>query len=131
VECGEDILPPIIEQRGIGQGSGRDNAGDLPVHRPLGGRRVADLLADRHRLALPYQLREVLLQRVKRHPRHADRIARRGTARGQRDVEQPRGAFCVLVKEFVEIAHAVEQQLVRMLRLDAEVLLHHRRMLIE
>jgi hypothetical protein len=38
-----------------------------------------------------------------------------------------RGALRVVVEELVEVAHPVEQQLVRMLRLGAEVLLHHRR----
>ncbi len=33
------------------------------------------------------------------------------------------------MEQLVEIAHAVEQQHVGMLRLDAQVLLHHRRMI--
>ena len=44
---------------------------------PLRGRRVADLLADRDRLAELHQLREVLLDRVVRHAGHRDRRARR------------------------------------------------------
>ena len=44
---------------------------------PLAVRRVADLLADRDRLAELHQLREVLLHRVQRHAGHLDRRARR------------------------------------------------------
>ena len=46
-------------------------------------------------------------------------------------VMSSRRAACsrVVVEQLVEVAHAVEQQHVRMLRLDAQVLLHHRRVL--
>jgi hypothetical protein len=40
---------------------------------------------------------------------------------------RPRGALGVFEEQLVEVAHAVEQQHVRMLGLDAQVLLHHRR----
>jgi hypothetical protein len=47
-------------------------------------------------------------------------------SRRQRDVEEARGTVRVVVEELVEIAHPIEDELVRMLRLRAEVLLHHR-----
>ncbi len=43
-----------------------------------------------------------------------------GAALGQRDIEQLRGAARIVVEHLVEIAHAIEQQHVRMLRLDAQ-----------
>ncbi len=43
----------------------------------------------------------------------------------KRDVEKLRGAARIVVEHLVEIAHAIEQQHVRVLRLDAQVLLHH------
>ena len=73
------------------------------------------------------QLGEILLDRVIGHAGHRDRRARRLAARGQRDVEQRRRALRIAVEKLVEIAHAVEHELVRMLRLDAQILLHHRR----
>jgi hypothetical protein len=69
----------------------------------------------------------VLVERVVGDARHRDRRAGRLAACGQRDVEQPRGALGVAVEELVEIAHPIEQQPVRMLVLEPEVLLHHRR----
>jgi hypothetical protein len=62
---------------------------------------------------------------VIRDPRHRDRLAGGLAARGQRDVDELRGAARVVEEELVEIAHAVEQQGGRVLRLDAQVLLHH------
>ena len=55
---------------------------------PFDLRRVADLLADRHRLALAHQPREVGVDAVVRHARHRDRLAGGLAARGQRDVDE-------------------------------------------
>ncbi len=46
----------------------------------------------------------------------------------ERDVDELGGAARVVVEQLVEIAHPVEQQRVRKLRLDRKVLLHDRRM---
>ncbi len=111
----------------VGHRARRDHAQHLALDRSLARRGIADLLADRDRLAELHQLREIAVDGVVRHAGHRDRRAGRLPARGQRDVEQARGALRVVVEELVEIAHPVEQQLVRMLRLGAEVLLHHGR----
>ena len=101
---------------------------DLALDRSLGRGGIADLLADRHRLAELDQLREVLLDRVVR-ARPAILIGSPAdcAALRERDVEQARRLLGVVEEQLVEIAHAVEQEHVGMLRLDAQVLLHHRR----
>ena len=114
-----------VEQRFVGQRARRDDARDLAVHRALAGRRVTHLLADRHRHPGTHQAREITIDRVVRNTGHRDRHAIRGAAAGQRDVEQLRGTPGVVMEQLVEIAHAVEQQLVRVLCLDAQELLHH------
>ncbi len=111
----------------IGDRARCHHAQHLALDGALARRRIADLLADGDRFAEAHQPGEVLLNRVERNARHRDRRARRLPARGQRDVEQRRGTPCVVIEELVEIAHPVEEQLVRMLRLGAKVLLHHRR----
>jgi len=121
----QEVVGLLLEQRRVGERARRDDARDLPVDRALRSRRIADLLADRYRLADAHQLGEILVDRVIRHAGHPDRRARRGAARGEGDVEQARGALRILVEQLVEIAHAVEEQHVGMLRLDAQVLLHH------
>src|SRR6056297_58643 len=64
---------------------------------------------------------------------HRNRLAGRLAPGGQSDVEQSRGATGVIVEQFVEIAHAKKKQYIRVLivdlGLDAQVLLHQRRML--
>ena len=125
---GEKAVALGVEQIGVGERAGRDDARHLALDRTLAGGRVADLLDDHHRFALPHELREVRLERVIGNARHRNRRPGRLSAGGQRDVEQARRAFGVDVEQLVEVAHPVEQQLVRMLCLDAKILLHHRRM---
>jgi hypothetical protein len=116
----------VVEQRRVGEGAGRDDARHRALHRPLGGARVAHLLGNHHRFAQLDEPRQVLLDRVVRHPGHLDRLAGGRAAGGQRDVHQPRGLLGVLEEQLVEVAHAVEEEGVGVVLLDAQVLLHHR-----
>ena len=61
-----------------------------------------------------------------RHAAHRDRLAGILAALGQRDVEARRGDLRIVEEQFEEIAHAVEQQGVAGLFLEAAVLGHHR-----
>jgi len=65
---------------------------------------------------------------MERNACHRDRRARRLPACGQGDVEQRGGFLGIVVEQLIEVAHAVEHQLVRMLALESPILLHHRRM---
>src|SRR5665647_1334590 len=49
------------------------------------------------------------------------------TLTGEGNTEQARGFFSIFMEQLVKIAHAIEQQHVRILRFDAQILLHHRR----
>ena len=46
-------------------------------------------------------------------------------ALGQRDVQRLGRLCCIREEQLIEIAHAVEQQIVRMRRFDGEILRHH------
>ena len=50
---------------------------------------------------------------------------------GQRDAQQAHDLFGIVEKQLIEIAHPVEQQRVPMTCLQAQVLLHHWRVLVE
>jgi len=127
----EQRVASLVEQRFVGHRARRDDANDRAFDRALRLRGIALLFADRDRHASAYELREIRLSAVKRHARHRDRLPCRTAARRKRDVEQCSRTTSVLVEELVEVAHAVEQQCVRVLGLDAQVLLHHRRVLRE
>ncbi len=115
----------------VGQCAGGDGADDLALDRPFGGGRIADLFANRDGLAEFDQPRQVLIHRMKRHARHLDRLPAGTAARGQCQVKQAGRFLGVFVKEFVEIAHAIQQQRRPGLGFEAVVLLHHRRVVGE
>ena len=124
-ERDEQVVLPCVEETGFGQCARRDDPDDLSFHRALGRRDVAHLLADRNGLAQLDQLLQILVDCVIGNAGHRDRRAVRLTASGQRDVEQLRRALRVVEEEFVEIAHPVEEEGVRVVGLDAKILLHH------
>jgi hypothetical protein len=121
----QQVLAPVVEQGCIRERARGDDAGDLAFDRTFRCGGIADLFAHRHRLAELHQLGEILLDGMEGHAGHLDRLAGRSAALGQRDVHQLCGTHGIFEEQLVEIAHAVEQQLVRMLCLDAQVLLHH------
>ncbi|MNL76611.1 hypothetical protein D3C87_2026030 [compost metagenome] len=59
------------------------------------------------------------------HAGHDDRLAAGLAALGQRDVQEASGLFRVGIEQLVEVAHAVEDERVRVRSLQREVLLHH------
>ena len=81
-----------------------------------------------HRLAELHQPGEILVDGMEGNPGHRNRFAGGCAAARQRDVEQPRRLARVVEEQLVEVAHPIEQQHVRMVSLDAQVLLHHGRM---
>ncbi len=127
----QQIVAAFFEQRLVGHRARRDHAHDLAFDQSLRRGRIADLLADRHRLAELDQLRQIPFDRMERHARHRNRCAGRRAALSQRDVEQTRGFARVVVEQLVEIAHAEEHQGVRIVRLRGEVLAHQRGVLGE
>ena len=73
---------------------------------------------------------EVVLRHEQvKDPTAAGLAHHRGHQGGEREVEQARRFLGVVVEELVEIAHAVEHQHVGVVCLDAQILLHHRRVL--
>ncbi len=89
------------------------------------------MLADGNALALAHELREIAFDGMEGNPGHGYRLPGRGAPRRQGDVEQRRGTPGVVKEQLVKIAHAVEEQDVGILALDAQVLLHHGRVLRE
>ena len=117
----------VGEQIALRQRARSDDAQHLALDRALAEAHLADLFADRDRLAHAHQAREIALDRVHGHAGHGDRRTVACAACGQRDVEEPGGLLRVIQEELVEVAHPVEKERLGMVGLDAQVLLHHRR----
>ncbi len=125
----QQVVAAGIEQRLVVERARGDDAHHAALYRSLAGGRVADLLADRHRLAGSHQAGQVPLGAVVGHPGHGNRLARGLAALGQGDVEQGGGTPGIVEEQLVEVTHAIEEQHVGVLALDLQVLAHHGSML--
>jgi hypothetical protein len=68
---------------------------------------------------------QIFVGALDRHPAHRNVGPEMLAAFGQHDAERARGDFGVGEEQFVEVAHPVEQQAIRIGGLDLDVLLHH------
>ncbi len=127
IDGGDQVILPFAEQRLVGDGARGDDANDLALHRSLTGGGIPHLLADGGGFTELYQLGQVAFDGVIGHPRHGDWGARRLAALGQGDIEQLGGLAGIVIEQLVEVAHAIEQQDLGVLGLEAKVLLHHGR----
>ena len=127
----QQVVAAFLQQRLIGDGAGSDDAHDLAFNQSLGQCRIADLFADGDGFSLPDQACQVGLGSVIRNACHRNGLARRGAALGQGDVQQSCRLARIVVEQLVEVAHAEEQQHVRMRGLGSEKLAHEGRVLGE
>ena len=128
----KDVGAAGLQQPLLGDRAGRDEPHDVAPDHGLraalarfGG--ILDLLAHGHAMAEPDQPLQIIVRALDRHAAHGDVRALVLAALGQHDAERPAGDFGVLEEQLVEIAHAVEQEAVRVCRLDLHVLRHHGR----
>ena len=129
---GEAVGAARIQEAVFGEGAGRHHPHQIPPHDGLGAallglRRVLHLFAYGDFETGTDQFGEVGFGGVDWHAAHGDILARVLAAIGQGDAEGLGGFARVVEEEFVEIAHAEEDQSVGLLGLGVEELLHHRR----
>ena len=111
--------------------AGRDQADDVAAHyafaAPLSRhRRIFKLFANRDAMAERNQPVQIFVGAFDRHPAHRNIGAEMLASLGEYDAKRARGDFGILEEQFVEIAHPVEQQAIRIGSLDLDILLHHR-----
>ena len=125
IDGGDQVVLSLAEQRLVGDCARGDDANDLALHRPLAGGGIPHLFADGGRFAELHQLGQIALDGVIGDARHGNGAARGLAALGQGDVEQLGRLAGIVIEQLVEVAHPVEQQDLRVLGLEAKVLLHH------
>ena len=121
-----------IEQKLLGDGARRHQAHHLAADHGFaaalaGLGRVLDLLANGDAVALADQPIQIILGALDRHAAHGDVHALMLAALRQDNGERTGGDLGVFKKQFVEIAHAIEEERARIRRLDRVILRHHRR----
>ena len=109
----------------------RDQPHHVAPHHAFGAalsrlRRIFELLADRDPVAVRDQAVQIFVGALDRHAAHRNVAAEMLAALGQHDAEVAGRDFGIVEEQFVEIAHPVEQQAIRIGRLDLDILLHHR-----
>ena len=126
------VVAPRIEQGVLGERARGDETDHVASHHALAAAltrfgRIFELLADRHAVAHCDQAVEVFVGTMDRHAAHRDVAAEMLAALGEHNAERAGRDFGVLEEQFVEIAHPVEQQAIRIGGFDLDILLHDRR----
>ena len=110
----------------------RDEPHDVALHHALGAAlarfgRILKLLAHRDAVAERDQPVQIFVGADDGNAAQRHVLAEIFSAFGEHDAERARGDLGVFEEHLVEIAHPVEQQVVRMGGLDLDVLRHRRR----
>ena len=115
-----------FQEHFFNDGTGRQHAGDLSAYQFLGSSRIFDLLANGDFVAFLHQPRDISVYGMIRDAAHRDRRAAFVLITGgERNFEFAGGNDRVLIKHFVEIAQAEEDELAREASLHLMVLPHH------
>ncbi|MNE01023.1 hypothetical protein D3C80_934490 [compost metagenome] len=128
----QPVGPARVQQGVFGQGAGRHHPHHAAMHHRLvtaflglgGG---FQLLADGHLEAHADQPRQIAVQRVDRHPGHGNVLALMLSALGQGDAQRRRRLHRIVKEQLVEVAHAEEENGVRLIGLGRQELRHDRR----
>ena len=122
----QKVVPAVFQERVVAQRARCHNAHHFALHRPLAGRRVANLFANGDGLTSTNQTCNVAFSGMIWNARHGNRIAPGLPPGRQSDIHQFGGFLGILVEQLVKVPHAVEHQFIGVFALDLEVLPHHR-----
>ena len=123
------IVVGVLHQHGaLHDGGGRNDADHVPVDKALCQRRVLHLLTDGDLVAVCDQAGDVALGGMEGNAAHRRALVLRlaAVAGRQREVELFGRDQGVLVEHLIEVAQAKEEQTVRVLLMDFQILLPHR-----
>ena len=129
IQAGKIVVLALLQHTAFGDGAGGDNAGDLPLHKALGGGGICHLFADGYLVTLLHQPCDVGIHTVIRNAAHGSLLFLGLTAvtGGQSQIQLPGGHLRVLVEHFIEIAQTEKQDAVLIIVLDRAVLPPHGR----
>ena len=129
---GQIVVPRGFQKVVLGERTRGDEPHHLTAHHGLGAallrlRRILHLLADGDPVAGPDQLVQVFLRGMHRHAAHGDVLTGMLAPFRQSDAETAGGDFGIVEEQLVEVAHAIEEQIARVGRLQLQILRHGRR----
>ena len=124
-ERSEVVVRLGIEVGVVEHGARGDHAGDGTAHESLRVTGILGLVADGDAVALVDKLGGVGFHGPPGHAAHGDGIVIAAVPGGEGQLEFPGRDACVLEEELVEVTHAVEEEGVRILAFDLEILPEH------
>jgi hypothetical protein len=123
---GQVVVLPLVQQDRLDHGAGGDDAAHHTLHQLFTRRRlVAQLLGDGYLVAGVDQLGDVRLDAVVGHASQRDALVQPHRPRGQHHVADAGHDLGVAVEGLVEIAQPEEEDRVRKLLLDRQILAAH------
>ena len=130
VNATEDVGGLVLQAGGVDDGAGGHHPDDVPLHQPLGGGGVLHLLADGHLVALGDEPGDIGLAGVVGDAAHGHPLllglgVLAVVPGGEGQIQLPGGQLGVVGEHLVEVAQAEEQDGVRVVLLDLQVLFHH------
>ena len=130
-QSAQEVVPPRLQQRVLRQRARRHQPHHVALHHRLVAALLRlfgtfELFAHRNAESLADQRQQIALRRVHRDAAHRDVVAVVLAAFRQGDVQRLGRRHRVVKEHLVEVTHPVEQQRVGVLRLDLQILCHHR-----
>ena len=122
----KEVVFAVVEHVAVDGHARRHQFGDAALHQFLGEFRILKLLADSHTLAGAHESWQIGVKSVVGKSRQLDVLTRTVGTLGERDAQDFRRGDGIGRKRFIEVAHAIEQNGIRMLFLHLEELLHQR-----
>ena len=123
--CQQKLFDPVVHQGFVAERAGCDHADNFALHRPFAGSGVAHLLGYGHRNTRLNQSSQIAVCGVIGNATHGNGVAVGLTPGGECYIENFCRFFGVLVEHFVEVAHAIKQQIMGVICFYAHELLHH------
>ncbi len=115
------VVAPCFEHARLNDRAGGEDAHHLPRHQPL-HQLIAHLLAERHLVAFGDQPGDVVFDGMIGYAGHRHALILAYRPAGEHQVQLRRCNLGVLIKRFVEIAQPEEENRIRMLALDIQIL---------
>ena len=129
IDPGAEVGAAFLQTGAVDHRAGSHHPDDIPLHQPLGLRRVLRLLTDGHLVALGDETGDIGVGGVVGHAAHGDPLL--GglvfvlVAAGERQIQLAGGGAGVGPEHLIEVTQTEEQDGVLILLLYLQVLLHH------
>lgn len=123
---GDEVILSLIEHTGLHQGTRGDNPDHLPLDHALGKPGVLHLLTDGNFVSFFDQPGDISFTAVIGYAAHGRTLLLTAVPSGEGQFQFLGRQNGIVIEHLIEVAQTVKEDMILMLLLDAEILLHHR-----